>query len=98
MNLGTHHERQRESSYPTPENAGHTTPLVESGPYGRRSLSFIVQCFELDRRNVSNRLEQSSVVEPVDLLESCELDLFEISPRTVPTDDFGLVEALVHGS
>ena len=44
-------------------------------------------------RDVSNRLEQAAVVEPVDPFEGCELDRFETAPRPAPRDDLGLEEA-----
>ncbi len=68
------------------------TPLVESDLHGRRSVSFIVQRFELSRRNVSDRFEQSSVIEPVDPFEGRELNFFKVAPRAVAPDDLGLEE------
>jgi len=53
----------------------------------------MVQRLELGRGDVPDRLEQSSMVEPVDPFERRELDLFNVPPRTVPPDDLGLVEA-----
>ena len=44
-------------------------------------------------RDVSNRLEQAAVVEPVDPFGGCELDRFETAPRPAPRDDLGLEEA-----
>jgi hypothetical protein len=43
-------------------------------------------------RNVSDRLQQAVVVEPVDPFERGELDSFEGSPRPTLMDDLGLVE------
>lgn len=43
------------------------------------------------RRDVSDRLQQTPVVEPVDPFERCELDSFEDSPRSTPMNDLGLV-------
>lgn len=70
------------------------TSLRECGRIGRLSLALIVQCFELCRRNLPDRPEQSPVVEPVDPLERCGRDLFEVARRSVRVDQFGLVEAV----
>ncbi len=42
--------------------------------------------------NIADRSHQAAVVEPVDPLESGELDRLEGSPRSPPMDDFGLVK------
>ena len=57
----------------------------------------VLACVEaflgLGGRYVADRGQQSSVVEPVDPVERCELDGFECAPRSSPVDDLGLVEA-----
>ena len=55
-------------------------------------MTSIVHLFELGRRNASDRFEKTSVIEPVDPLESCELDLLDVAPRTSLSDHFGLVQ------
>ena len=45
-------------------------------------MTTIVHQFELCRRDVSDRLEQPAVVEPVDPFERRELDLLKIAPRS----------------
>ena len=54
---------------------------------------FVILLFELDGWDVSDGFEYSSVVEPVDPLEGCELDVFEIAPRTAWVDDFGFEQS-----
>jgi len=53
-----------------------------------------VSRFGLGRRDVADRLEQATVVEPVDPFEGCELDGLAGSPRPPPVDDLGLVETV----
>ena len=45
-------------------------------------------------RDVPNRLEQASAVEPVDPFERGELDGLEAAPWSTTVDDLGLVEAV----
>jgi hypothetical protein len=52
----------------------------------------IVARFGLGRRDISDRLQQSSMIEPVDPFEGGELDGFEVAPWAAPPDDFGFVE------
>ncbi len=47
---------------------------------------------ELDGRDIPDRLEKPPVVEPIDPFQCCKLDLFDVSPRTVPPDGLGLEE------
>jgi hypothetical protein len=49
--------------------------------------------FELRRRHVADWLEQPAVIEPVNPLKGCVLDVLEITPRTAMVDDFRLVES-----
>jgi hypothetical protein len=44
----------------------------------------IVAVFGLGGRDISDRLEQAMMVEPVDPLQGCELDALERSPRAMP--------------
>lgn len=46
----------------------------------------------LGRWDVADRLEERSIVEPVDPLEGRILDRLEGSPRSTPVDHLGLVE------
>ena len=50
----------------------------------------IVERFGFYWRHVSDGLQQSPVVEPVDPFESSELDGFERAPRPAPVDDLSL--------
>ena len=52
----------------------------------------IIARFGFGRRNVSDRLQQSLVVEPVDPFERGELDLFETAPWPAPPDHLGFVK------
>jgi len=54
--------------------------LVESGVVGR---------FGLGRRNVADRLKQSTVVEPVDPFEGGVFDAVHGAPETASVDDLG---------
>src|SRR5438128_11423013 len=51
-----------------------------------------VRHLELGRRHVADRLEQPTMVEPVDPFERRVFDRFQMSPRTAAVDHFGLVE------
>jgi hypothetical protein len=53
----------------------------------------VVGCLELGWRDVADRLEQASVVEPVDPLQRRELDVIDPLPGATPADQLGLVEA-----
>ena len=44
-------------------------------------MTTIVLLRDLDRGNVSNRLEEATVIEPIDPFECCELDDLEMTPR-----------------
>ena len=54
----------------------------------------IVARFGFGRRNISDRLQQSPVIEPVDPFERGELDGLEVPPRPTPPDDLGLLESI----
>ncbi len=59
----------------------------------RRVLGLaIVQRFGLVWRSVSYRLEDPAVVEPIDLLECCELHCFKAPPRTAESNHLDLVQ------
>jgi hypothetical protein len=60
---------------------------------GLLNLSIIAR-FGFGRGNVSDRLQQSAIVEPVDPFEGGELDGLEVPPRPTPPNDFGLVESV----
>jgi hypothetical protein len=47
---------------------------------------------ELGGWDITDRLEQSAVVEPVDPLERGVLDVVDALPRSTPADQLGLVE------
>jgi hypothetical protein len=63
--------------------------LCESGDGGL----LIVTCFILGRRDVPNRFEQPSMVEPIYPVERGEFDRLERSPRSLPANHFRLEEA-----
>lgn len=46
------------------------------------------------RRDISDRLEQTAVIEPVDPFQRGVLDSIHGFPRAFPPDDFGLVESI----
>src|SRR4051812_30624020 len=48
----------------------------------------------LGGRDVSDRLEEASVVEPIDQSEGGNLDRLEAAPGTAPMDHLGFVEAV----
>ena len=52
----------------------------------------IVARFGFGRRDIPDRLQQPTIVEPVDPFEGCELDGLEAAPRPAPMNDLGLVE------
>src|SRR5688572_30442834 len=52
----------------------------------------IVRLLELQWRNVTDGLEQASIVEPVDPFQSCELDILCVSPGAAAMNDLGLVQ------
>jgi len=54
----------------------------------------IIAGFDLGGRDISDRLEEASIVEPVDPFEGGELDGLEVAARSAPMDDLGLVEAV----
>ena len=54
--------------------------MFESRRDGGLFESRIIARFGFGRRNVSDRLQQPSIVEPVDPFERGELDLFEAAP------------------
>ena len=68
--------------------------IVKGGRYGTELLVLKVHRFELDWGNVSDRLEEPPVVEPVDPFERCELDFFEVSLRAIRANGLCLVEAV----
>src|SRR6202162_3667356 len=54
----------------------------------------VVAVFGFCRGNVTNGLQQSAMVEPVDPFQGGELDGFERAPGPTPVDYLGLVEAV----
>jgi len=48
--------------------------------------------FGFGRRNVSDPLHQSSMIEPVDPFQRGELDGFDVAPRPAPPNDLGFIE------
>jgi hypothetical protein len=56
-------------------------------------LLAIIHQFKLRRRDVANRFEQPTVVEPIDPFEGGILDLVEITPGTTVMNDLGLEQS-----
>ena len=54
----------------------------------------IIARFGLGGRDISDRLEQAPIVEPVDPFEGGELDGLEAAPGPAPVNDLGFVEAV----
>ena len=54
----------------------------------------VVALLGLCRRYVANRLQEPSVVEPIDPFKGGELDSLEVSPWSAPVDHLGLVETV----
>ncbi len=52
----------------------------------------VVVVLELDRWDVAAGAVESSVVEPVDVLQGGQFDVVEALPRAAAADEFGLVE------
>jgi len=52
----------------------------------------VVALLGFSRWDIADRSHQAAVIEPVDPLESSELDSLEGSPRPTPMDDLGLVK------
>ena len=51
-----------------------------------------MQIFLFGRSHVANRLEQASMVEPLNPFQGRQLHRHEIAPRTPSADDFGSVQ------
>ena len=66
--------------------------MFESRRDGGLVTARIVARFGLGRRDISDWLQQSSMIEPVDPFEGGELDGFEVAPWAAPPDDLGFVE------
>src|SRR5438270_13337080 len=71
---------------------GSETCLAESSLRGRIQAS-IVRRFEFRGRQVADRLQQPTIVEPVDPFEHRILDRLEVAPGPPQSDDLGLEEA-----
>ena len=67
--------------------------LFDSGGH-RLSLILIIQRLVLNGRNITNRFEQTAVIEPVYPLERGVLDLLDVPPRCPPSDHLGFVQAV----
>ena len=64
----------------------------ESRRHGVTAVSCIVLGFELCRWSVADRLEQSSVIEPLNPVQRGELDWLKTAPGSASAYDFGLVK------
>ena len=56
--------------------------------------SGIVACFGFCRRDISDRFEQATIVEPVDPFEGGEFHRLGIAPRAAPVDQLSLEQAV----
>ncbi len=54
----------------------------------------IITRFSFGWRDISDRLEQALVVEPVDPFERGEFDRFGVAPGATPVDHLGLEQAI----
>ena len=68
------------------------TVLFESGRGGWALLTVVVG-FVFGGWDVPDGFEDATVVEPVDVFEGGELDVFKVFPGSFDSDQFGLVEA-----
>ena len=66
--------------------------MFESRRHGVVPELRIIALLGFGRRDISDRLQQPAIIEPVDPFERGELDGLESSPRSAPPDHFGLVE------
>ena len=53
----------------------------------------IVRRLELRRRHIADRLQESTVIEPVDPFQRCVFHGFQMPPGTATVNHFGLVES-----
>ncbi len=67
--------------------------MLESSVFGWAVLTVVVG-FVFGWWDVSDRLQDATVVEPVDPFKGGVLDVVESVPRSLSVDDFGLVEAV----
>ena len=67
--------------------------MCESSHHGLGVLLMRIQLLELDGRDVTDGLQQASVVEPIHPFERREFDVFDVAPGTAAADDFGLEQA-----
>ena len=68
--------------------------MFESRRFGGILDLSIITRFGLGRGNISDRLQQSPVVEPVDPFQRSELNLFNITPRPPAPDHLGFVKTV----
>jgi hypothetical protein len=52
----------------------------------------IVRCLKFCWRDVSNRLEQPALIEPIDPFQGSVFHRFQMTPRAATIDHFGFVE------
>jgi hypothetical protein len=55
-------------------------------------LIAVVKLLELRRREIADGLEETPIVEPVDLLQGGEFNVFHVPPRASAPDDLCLVQ------
>ena len=84
--------RRREALVSRPGFAGGR--LFESRRFGGLLDLRIITRFGLGRGNISDRLQQSPVVEPVDPFQRGELNLFNLTPRPQSPDHLGFVKTV----
>ena len=68
--------------------------MFESRGFGGILDWRIITRFGLGRGNISARLQQSPVVDPVDRFQRSELNLFNITPRSFSPDRLGFVKTV----
>ena len=57
-------------------------------------MTAVVVCLSFGRRNISDGLKQSMMIEPRDPFERCQLDGLLGFPGAASVNDFGLVKAV----
>ncbi len=68
--------------------------MLESCLHGRSSELTIIKLFSLGGWNVTDRLKQAAVIEPVYPFERSHLDSLQVAPRAKSMNHFSLVQTV----
>ncbi len=68
--------------------------MLESHPHGGPSELLIISSFGLSRRDIADRSEQPSIVEPVNPFKRGHLNGLQVAPRPTLLDDLCLVQSV----